>query len=112
MRGRSLARVQRLFVLVLLSAQLVFHLEVTWSPAAVTWLRRLGGRLDLGIDRNGPLILLAGLGAVGQAVTTLFLSCYRTFLWVITHGSSSGGASLCVAVPDVRRVRRRWLGSP
>lgn len=71
MRVRFLSRMQRLFVLVLLAAQLVFHLAATWPPAAVTWLRRLGGKLDLGIDRDGPYILLAGLSAVWQALTTL-----------------------------------------
>lgn len=94
MRVRSLARMQRLFVLVLLAAQLVFHLAATWPPAAVTWLRRLGGKLDLGIDRDGPYILLAGLSAVWQTVTTLSWAAIvpfphqlfppLTYLWVIT----------------------------
>lgn len=71
MRVRSLSRMQRLFVLVLLAAQLVFHIAATWPPTAVTWLRRLGGKLDLGIDRDGPYLLLAGLSALWQTFTTL-----------------------------------------
>ena len=55
----------------LLAAQLVSHIAATWPPAAVTWLRRLGGKLDLGIDRDGPYLLLAGLSAVCQTFTTL-----------------------------------------
>jgi hypothetical protein len=71
MRVRSLSRMQRLFVLVLLAAQFVFHIADTWSPAAVTWLRHLGGKLDLGRDRDGPYLLLVGLSAVWQTLTTL-----------------------------------------
>jgi hypothetical protein len=59
--------------LVLLAAQFVFHLMHTWPPSAVLWLRRLGGKLGLAIDRDGPYILLRGLAAVWQAITTLTL---------------------------------------
>lgn len=42
MRVQTLARMQRLFVLVVVAAQFVFHLMDTWPPQAVQWLRKLG----------------------------------------------------------------------
>jgi hypothetical protein len=71
MRVQSRQAMQRLFVLVLLAAQFVFHLIETWPPAAVTWLRRLGGKLDLMIDRDGPYLVLRGISALWQTVVTL-----------------------------------------
>lgn len=71
MRVRTLERMRRLFVLVLLAAQFVFYLMSSWPPAAVLWLRRLGGKLGLAADRDGPYIVLRGLSAVWQAVAAL-----------------------------------------
>ncbi len=71
MRVRTLERMQRLFVLLLAAAQFVFHIAAHWPPEAVTWLRRLGGKLDLACDRDGPYLLLRGLSAVWQTVATL-----------------------------------------
>jgi hypothetical protein len=71
MRVRSLERMRRLFVLVLLAAQFVFYLMDSWPPLAMQWLRRLGGKLGLGADRDGPYIVLRGLSAVWQAVAAL-----------------------------------------
>jgi len=71
MRVRTLERMRRMFVLVLLAAQFVFYLIESWPPVAVQWLRRLGGKLGLGTDRDGPYIVLRGLSAVGQAVAAL-----------------------------------------
>ena len=79
MRVRTLARMRRLFVLVLVAAQFVFYLMETWPPAAVTWLRLLGGKLGLQIDRDGPYILLRGLHAVWQTVATLTLFALQPF---------------------------------
>jgi hypothetical protein len=41
MRVQTLARMQRLFALVLLAAQFAFHVMARWPPVAVTWLRLL-----------------------------------------------------------------------
>jgi hypothetical protein len=71
MRVRTLERMRRLFVLVLLAAQFVFYLMSSWPPIAVQWLRRLGGKLGLAADRDGPYIVLRGLSAVWQAVAAL-----------------------------------------
>jgi hypothetical protein len=79
MRVQTLARMQRLFVLVLMAAQFVMHVMETWPPVAVTWLRVLGGKLGLQIDRDGPYILLRGLQAVWQTVATLTLLALQPF---------------------------------
>jgi hypothetical protein len=71
MRVRTLERMRRLFILVLLAMQFVFHLMECWPVAGVRWLRQLGGKLGLQIDRDGPYILLRGLSAVWQTATTL-----------------------------------------
>lgn len=39
MRVGALERIYRLFAIVFLSAQIVFLIEVHWSPKAVLWLR-------------------------------------------------------------------------
>jgi hypothetical protein len=79
MRVQTLARMQRLFALVLVAAQFVFHVMQTWPPTAVTWLRLVGGKLGLMIDRDGPYILLRGLQAVWQTVATLTLLALEPF---------------------------------
>ena len=73
MRVRSVERMRRLFVLVLLAAQFVMHLMERWPAVGVRWLRLLGGKLGLQIDRDGPYIVLRGLRSVWQTVATLTL---------------------------------------
>lgn len=71
MRVQTVERMRRLFALVLVAAQFVFYLTDRWPVVAVAWLREVGGKLGLGIDRDGPYLLLRGLGAVWQTVATL-----------------------------------------
>jgi hypothetical protein len=71
MRVQTVERMRRLFALVLVAAQFVFHLMERWPRVAVRWLREVGGKLGLGIDRDGPYLLLRGLSAVWQTVATL-----------------------------------------
>ncbi len=71
MRVQTVERMRRLFALVLVAAQFVFYLMDNWPPVAVQWLRAVGGKLGLGIDRDGPYLLLRGLSAVCQTVATL-----------------------------------------
>ena len=71
MRVQTLARMQRLFVLVLVAAQFVFHVIDTWPTAAVQWLRKLGGKLEVAMDRDGPYLVLRGLVALWQTIATL-----------------------------------------
>ncbi len=71
MRVQTVERMRRLFALVLVAAQFVFHLMDRWPPVAVQWLREVGGKLGLLIDRDGPYLLLRGLSAVWQTMATL-----------------------------------------
>lgn len=71
MRVRTVERMRRVFALVLVAAQFVFSMAKHWPPKAVLWLRKLGGKLGLKTDRDGPYILLHGLSAVWQSVATL-----------------------------------------
>ena len=79
MRVQTLPRMQRLFALVVAAAHFVFQVMETWPPVAVTWLRLLGDKLGLQIDRDGPYILLRGLQAVWQTVATLTLTALQPF---------------------------------
>jgi hypothetical protein len=79
LRVQTLERMRRLFALVLLAAQFVFYLMVHWPPKAVLWLRKLGGKLGLTTDRDGPYILLRGLSAVWQTVATLSWTAIQPF---------------------------------
>jgi len=75
----TLERMRRLFVLVLMAALFVYHIARTWPRRAVLWLRRLGGKLGLPLDSDGPYILLAGISAVFVAATTLTFATYHPF---------------------------------
>ena len=70
MRVRTLERMRRLFVLVLVAAEFVFYLKEHWPQEALLWLLKLGGKLGLSTDRDGPYILLRGLSAVWQTEVT------------------------------------------
>ena len=71
MRAQTLERMKRLFFLVLAAAQFVFYLIDTWPPAAVRWIRELGGKLGLANDLDGPYLVLRGLSAIFQTVATI-----------------------------------------
>ena len=71
MQVRTLERMRRLFVLILLAALFVYFVGHTWSRSAVRWLRLLGGKLGLAKDSDGPYILLAGISAVLVSAATL-----------------------------------------
>ncbi len=79
MRVRTLERMRRVFVLVLLATLFVYWIEQTWPRQAVVWLRRLGGKLGLGFDSDGPYILLAGISAVLVAVSALTFAAHHPF---------------------------------
>jgi hypothetical protein len=87
MRVHTLDRMRRLFVMVLLSAQIVFLIAVHWPPKAVLWLRQLGGKLGLRSDRDGPYWLLHGISAVILTAMTLSFSALHPFPFgEITYG--------------------------
>lgn len=71
MRVQTVERMRRLFALVLLATLFVYHIDQTWSQPAVQWLRRLGGKLGLRIDADGPYILLAGISAALITMATI-----------------------------------------
>ena len=71
LRVQTLERMRRLFALVLAAAQFVFHLMRHWPRKAVFWLRKLGGKLGLKSDRDGPYIVLRGISAVFMTAATL-----------------------------------------
>jgi len=86
MRLHTLERMQRLFLLVLLSAQFVFYLNDTWPAPAVTWFRSLGGKLHLKNDLDGPY-LLRGLSALFKTVVTLSHAVVYPFPFpLLTYG--------------------------
>ncbi len=88
-RVHTVERMRRLFALVLVSAQFVFYIMKRWPPMAVLWLRKLGGKLGLKTDRDGPYVLLRGLSAVWQTVATLS--------WTV----SSPSLVTCVGAPEM-----------
>lgn len=71
MRLQTVDRMRRLFAIVLLAAQIVFVISEHWPPKALLWLRRLGGKLGIPTDRDGPYWLLQGLSAVIVTCMTL-----------------------------------------
>ncbi len=71
MRVQTVDRMRRLFAVVLMAAQIVFVVSEQWPPKAVLWLRQLGGKLGLPMDRDGPYWLLQGISAVIITCMTL-----------------------------------------
>ena len=64
---QDLEAMRCVFGLVLLAAQFVFYLLQEWPPAAVMWVRELGGKVGTKQDRDGPYIFLQGLVALYQS---------------------------------------------
>jgi hypothetical protein len=79
MRVQTLERMRRVFALVLMAALFVYHVAHAWPDRMVLWLRRLGGKLGLISDLDGPYVLLAGIGAVFLAATTLAFAAHHPF---------------------------------
>jgi hypothetical protein len=78
-RVQTMERMRRIFVLVLLAALFVYHVAHAWPQHMVLWLRRLGGKLGLSSDRDGPYVLLAGIRAVFVTVATLAFAAQHPF---------------------------------
>ncbi len=78
-RVQTLERMRRLFALTLLAVLFVYHIAHTWPHHMVLWLRRLGGKLGLSSDRDGPYVLLAGIRAVLITAATLAFSTHHPF---------------------------------
>ena len=78
-RVRTVERMRRVFALTLLAALFVYHIAHTWPRHMVLWLRRLGGKLGVPSDRDGPYVLLAGIRAVLVTAATLAFSAHCPF---------------------------------
>jgi hypothetical protein len=78
LRVRTLERMRRIFVLLLIAALFVYHTAHSWPQSAVLWLRRLG-KLGSTSDLDGPYLLLAGIRAVLVSATTLAFASQHPF---------------------------------
>ena len=78
-RVQTMERMRRVFVMVLLAALFVYHIAHAWPQHMVLWLRRLGGKLGLSSDLDGPYVLLAGIRAVWVTVATLAFAKQHPF---------------------------------
>ena len=76
---RTLERMRRLFVLLLIATLFIYHINSSWPRAAVLWLKRLGGKLGLSADCDGPYVLLAGIRAVFITAATLTFAAHHPF---------------------------------
>jgi hypothetical protein len=86
-RVQTLERRRRLFALVLLAALLVSHLGAHGPAPSVVWLRRLGGKLGIPPDADGPDILLAGVSADFATAATLASTAHNPFPYeAFTYG--------------------------
>jgi hypothetical protein len=83
MRVQSLGAMRRLFVLVLLTALFVAHIDHHWPAPAVSWLRSLGGKLGLKTDLDGLYVLLTGIGSVFTAAATVIFASLHPFAFDI-----------------------------
>ncbi len=79
MRVQTLERMRRMFVLMLLAALFVHFIAHNWPRETVLWLRRLGGKLGLSSDCDGPYLLLAGIRAVLITSSTLSFAARHPF---------------------------------
>ena len=79
MRVQTLERMRRIFVLLLLAALFVYHIAHAWPHQMVLWLRRLGGKLGLSSDRDGPYVLLQGIHAVFVTAAPLAFAAQYPF---------------------------------
>jgi hypothetical protein len=78
-RVQTLERMRRVFVLIMMAALFVYHVAHAWPQYMVLWLRRLGGKLGLSSDLDGPYVLLVGIRAVLVTVATLTFATQHPF---------------------------------
>ena len=76
-RVQTLERMRRVFILILIAALFVYHISHAWPQHMILWLRRLGGKLGLPADRDGPYVLLAGIRAVFVTAATLAFAAHH-----------------------------------
>jgi hypothetical protein len=78
-RVKTLERMRRIFVLVLLATLFIYHIDHSWPQPAVLWLRNLGGKFGLLSDADGSYVLLAGIQAVFVTASTIAFALRHPF---------------------------------
>ena len=71
LRVQTLEHMRRVFFVVLAAAAFLYHIDQTWQPEALHWLRSLGGKLGQLSDLDGLYLLLDGIAAVLSTTATL-----------------------------------------
>ncbi len=71
LRVQTLEQMRRVFLMVLAAATFLYHIDQTWQPEALHWLRSLGGKLGQLSDLDGLYLLLDGIAAVLSTTATL-----------------------------------------
>ncbi len=71
LRVQTLEHMRRVFIMVLVAAAFLYHVNQTWQPEALHWLRALGGKLGSLSDLDGFYLLLAGISAIFVTAATL-----------------------------------------
>ena len=71
LRVQTLEHMRRVFLMVLAAATFLYHIDQTWQPEALHWLRSLGGKLGQLSDLDGLYLLLNGIAAVLSTTPTL-----------------------------------------
>ncbi len=71
LRVQTLEHMRRVFFMVLAAAAFLYHIDQTWPPEALHWLRSLGGKLGQLSDLDGLYLLLDGIAAVLSTTATL-----------------------------------------
>ena len=71
LRVQTLEHMRRVFFMVLAAAAFLYHIDQTWQPEALHWLRSLGGKLGQLSDLDGLYLLLDGIAAVLSSTATL-----------------------------------------
>jgi hypothetical protein len=71
LRVQTLEHMRRVFFMVLAAAAFLYHVNQTWQPETLHWLRSLGGKLGQLSDVDGLYLLLDGIAAVLSSTATL-----------------------------------------
>jgi hypothetical protein len=79
LRVQTLEHMRRVFFMVLAAAAFLYHIDQTWQPEALHWLRSLGGKLGQLSDLDGLYLLLDGIAAVLSTTATLAFARVNPF---------------------------------
>jgi hypothetical protein len=71
LRVQTLEHMRPVFLMALAAATFLYHIDQTWQPEALHWLRSRGGKLGQVSDGDGLYLLLDGIAAVLSTTATL-----------------------------------------